>query len=98
MQIPGEMRDLAQFKPGIRLVCLYGGQPIGKQIDTLKKRPQIVVATPGRLGDHMKRRTGRIDTAQTVIMDEADRMLDMGSIHEVTRLLGNLNNTKKLWI
>ena len=96
MQITGEMRDLAQFKPGIRLVCLYGGQPIGKQIDTLKKRPQIVVATPGRLGDHMKRRTVRIDTAQTVILDEADRMLDMGFIHEVTRLLDHMKNRKNL--
>ena len=92
----GEMRDLAQFKPGIRLACLYGGQPIGKQIDTLKKRPQIVVATPGRLGDHMKRRTVRIDTAQTVILDEADRMLDMGFIHEVTRLLDHMKNRKNL--
>ena len=96
MQITGEMRDLAQFKPGIRLVCLYGGQPSGKQIDTLKKRPQIVVATPGRLGDHMKRRTVRIDTAQTVILDEADRMLDMGFIHEVTRLLDHMKNRKNL--
>ena len=96
MQITAEMRDLAQFKPGIRMVCLYGGQPIGKQIDALKKRPQIVVATPGRLGDHMKRRTVRIDTAQTVILDEADRMLDMGFIHEVTRLLDHMKNRKNL--
>ena len=55
LQITSEMRDLAQFQSGIRIVCLYGGQPIGRQIDALKKRPQIVVATPGRLGDHMKR-------------------------------------------
>ena len=96
MQITGEMRDLAQFKPGIRMVCLYGGQPIGKQIDTLKKKPQIVVATPGRLGDHMKRRTVRIDSAQTVILDEADRMLDMGFIHEVTRLLDHMKARKNL--
>ena len=96
MQTTGEMRDLAQFKPGIRMVCLYGGQPIGKQIDTLKKKPQIVVATPGRLGDHMKRRTVRIDSAQTVILDEADRMLDMGFIHEVTRLLDHMKARKNL--
>ncbi len=96
MQITGEMRDLAQFKPGIRMVCLYGGQPIGKQIDALKKKPQIVVATPGRLGDHMKRRTVRIDSAQTAILDEADRMLDMGFIHDVTRLLDQMKNRKNL--
>ena len=96
MQITAEMRDLAQFKPGIRMVCLYGGQPIGKQIDALKKKPQIVVATPGRLGDHMKRRTVRIDCVQTAILDEADRMLDMGFIHEVTHLLDVMKNRKNL--
>ena len=58
MQITDEMRDIAVCHEGVRLVCLYGGQPIGKQIDALKRRPQIVVATPGRLSDHMKRRTG----------------------------------------
>ena len=62
LQITSEMRDVALYKPGIRLVCLYGGQPIGRQIDALKKKPQIVVATPGRLGDHMKRRTVRLDS------------------------------------
>ena len=96
MQITSEMRDLAQFKPGIRMVCLYGGQPIGKQIDALKKKPQIVVATPGRLGDHMKRRTVRIDQVQTAVLDEADRMLDMGFIHEVTHLLDVMKNRKNL--
>ena len=96
MQITSEMRDLAQFKPGVRMVCLYGGQPIGKQIDTLKKRPQIVIATPGRLGDHLKRRTVRIDQVQTAILDEADRMLDMGFIHDVTRLLDQMKNRKNL--
>ena len=96
MQITSEMRDLAQFKPGIRMVCLYGGQPIGRQIQALKKRPQIVVATPGRLQDHMKRRTVRIDSARTAILDEADRMLDMGFIHDVTKLLDQMKNRKNL--
>ena len=96
MQITAEMRELGQFKPGVRMVCLYGGQPIGKQIDTLKKRPQIVIATPGRLGDHLKRRTVRIDQVQTAVLDEADRMLDMGFIHDVTRLLDQMKNRKNL--
>lgn len=90
IQITGELRDIAAFKPGVRSVCLYGGQPIGKQIDTLKKRPQIVVATPGRLSDHMKRRTVKVDTVQTVVLDEADRMLDMGFIHDVKRVIALL--------
>ena len=96
IQITDELRDISAFRPGVRCVCLYGGQPIGKQIDALKKRPQIVVATPGRLSDHMKRRTVRVDSAQTVVLDEADRMLDMGFIHDVTRLLDKMNKRKNL--
>ena len=96
IQITGELRDIAAFKPGVRSVCLYGGQPIGKQIDTLKKRPQIVVAAPGRLSDHMKRRTVKVDAVQTVVLDEADRMLDMGFIHDVTRLLDKMSHRKNL--
>ena len=57
IQITDEMREVAVCHEGVRIVCLYGGQPIGKQIEALKRRPQIVVATPGRLSDHMKRRT-----------------------------------------
>ena len=96
IQITEEMRDLAAFRPGVRTVCLYGGAPIGKQTDALKKHPQIVVATPGRLSDRMKRRTVRVDTARTVVLDEADRMLDMGFIHDVTRLLDRMNKRKNL--
>ena len=96
LQIDEELRLLCVAKPGVRSVCLYGGAPIGKQIDALKRRPQIVVATPGRLSDHLKRKTVRIDTAKTVILDEADRMLDMGFIHDVTRLLDRMKNRKNL--
>ena len=87
IQIRDELRDLCAFKEGVRTVCLYGGQPIDKQITQLKKHPQIVVATPGRLMDHVKRRTVRLDKVQTVVLDEADRMLDMGFIKDVTRIL-----------
>lgn len=96
MQIQTELRDLYAFLPGIRSVCLYGGQPIDKQITQLKKKPQIVVATPGRLMDHMKRRTVRIDRVQTVVLDEADRMLDMGFIKDVTRILDQMPKRKNL--
>lgn len=96
IQITDEIRLLASFKPGVRCVCLYGGAPIGRQINELKKRPQIVVATPGRLSDHMKRRTVRVENAQTVVLDEADRMLDMGFIHDVTHLLDKMSKRKNL--
>ena len=87
IQIRDELRDLCAFKEGVRTVCLYGGQPIDKQILQLKKAPQIVVATPGRLMDHVKRRTVRLDKVETVVLDEADRMLDMGFVRDVTRIL-----------
>ena len=96
IQITDELRVLCTYKPGVRAVCLYGGAPINRQIEALKKRPQIVVATPGRLSDHMKRHTVRVETAQTVVLDEADRMLDMGFIHDVTRLLDKMNKRKNL--
>ncbi len=96
MQITDELRDLCAFLPGVRMVCLYGGAPIGKQIDQLKKKPQIIVATPGRLGDHLKRRTAKIDHVETVVLDEADRMLDMGFVHDVTRLLDKMSARKNL--
>ena len=96
VQIQEELRDLCEFKEGVRSVCLYGGAPIDKQIATLKKRPQIVVATPGRLMDHMKRRTVRLDKVETVVLDEADRMLDMGFVRDVTHILDQMPNRKNL--
>ena len=96
IQIMEELRDLCEFKEGVRAVVLYGGQPIDRQINQLKKRPQIVVATPGRLMDHMKRRTVRLDQVQTVVLDEADRMLDMGFIHDVTRILDQIKSRRNM--
>ena len=96
IQIRDELRDLCVFRDGVRVVCLYGGQPIDKQITQLKNKPQIVVATPGRLMDHMKRRTVRLDAVQTVVLDEADRMLDMGFIQDVTRILDKMPHRKNL--
>ena len=96
IQITQELREVAVYHEGLRVVCLYGGEPIGKQINALKRKPQIVVATPGRLSDHMKRRTVTVKEVQTVVLDEADRMLDMGFIHDVTRILDKIPNRKNL--
>ena len=96
LQIRDELRDLCAFRDGVRLACLYGGQPIEKQFSQLKAKPQIVVATPGRLMDHMKRRTVRLDQVQTVVLDEADRMLDMGFIQDVTRILDKMPHRRNL--
>ena len=96
IQIYEEFRTLTARCPGARSVCLYGGAPIGKQLEQLKKQPQIVVATPGRLSDHIQRRSVNIATAQTVILDEADRMLDMGFVRDVTRILDRMKARKNL--
>ena len=96
LQIQEELRDLCRYKEGVRTVCLYGGAPIDKQINALKKKPQIVVATPGRLMDHMKRHTVRLDKVETVVLDEADRMLDMGFVRDVTHILDKMPQRRNL--
>ncbi len=96
LQIQDELRILCQFKEGVRTVCLYGGSSIEKQIVTLKKHQQIVVATPARMMENMKRRTVRLDKVETVVLDEADRMLDMGFIKDVTHILDQMPKRKNM--
>ncbi|MCD7756770.1 MAG: DEAD/DEAH box helicase [Clostridiales bacterium] len=96
LQIRDDLRELSAFKPGIRVTCLYGGQPIEKQLKQLKEKPQIVVATPGRLMDCKKRKAVRLDRVETVILDEADRMLDMGFIEDVTKILDMMPQRRNL--
>ena len=95
-QIVDELRSLARFKEGVRVAAIYGGQPMKPQIEALKKNPQIVVATPGRMLDHMKHRTIRVDRAETVVLDEADEMLDMGFFKDVRRILDSLRAKKQM--
>ena len=96
LQIGDELRGLLTFYKNIRVAVLYGGQKIDQQIKALKKRPQIVVATPGRLMDHYNRHTVYFDKIQTVILDEADRMLDMGFFKDVTRIIEKIKNRKNM--
>ena len=72
------LRRLTQFRRGVRIATLYGGERIERQFSALRARPQIIVATPGRLIDHLRRGTANLNTVKTVVLDEADRMLDMG--------------------
>ena len=96
IQIGDELRSLLTYFEGIRVAVLYGGAGIGGQIKALEKKPQIVVATPGRLMDHYNRKTIRLDKIQTVVLDEADRMLDMGFFKDVTRILDKIKNKKNM--
>ncbi len=96
IQIGDELRGLLTYYNGIRVAVLYGGAGIGGQIKALEKKPQIVVATPGRLMDHYNRKTVRLDKIQTVVLDEADRMLDMGFFKDVTRIIDKVKNRRNL--
>ena len=90
IQICDELRALTAEMKGIRIAVVYGGQNINTQIRSLEKKPQIVVATPGRLMDHYNRRTLRLDKIHSVVLDEADRMLDMGFFKDVTKILDKI--------
>lgn len=77
-QVAGELRRLARFLPNTKILTLCGGQPFGAQRDSLQHAPHIIVATPGRLLDHLQKETVSLDALHILVMDEADRMLDMG--------------------
>ena len=96
IQIGDELRGLLTFYQGIRVAVLYGGAGLGGQVQQLEKHPQIVVATPGRLMDHYNRKNIRLDKIQTVVLDEADRMLDMGFFKDVTRIIDKVKNRRNL--
>ncbi|MBU1656680.1 MAG: DEAD/DEAH box helicase, partial [Candidatus Omnitrophica bacterium] len=72
---------------GINTVVIIGGVPMHSQLKTLKKKPRVIIATPGRLVDHMNQKTMRLDDVEILILDEADRMLDMGFKPDIERIL-----------
>ena len=87
LQIGDELTKLAKYIKGCRIAVLYGGQPIPKQLNALKRKPQIVVATPGRLLDHMNRGNIKLNHVHTMVLDEADEMLNMGFVKDVTKII-----------
>jgi ATP-dependent RNA helicase DeaD len=87
MQVTEEVHKLAFFKKGIRAVPIYGGQSYERQFSELRGGAQVVVGTPGRLLDHLGRGTLRVDRIRTVILDEADEMLNMGFQEDIQALL-----------
>lgn len=94
IQVAEELNRLAKFT-GIRALSIYGGSPMDRQIRALKDGPQIVVATPGRLLDHMRRRTIRIDAVQTAVLDEADEMLNMGFVDDIRDILKGIPSERQ---
>ena len=96
LQIADELRGLLTHREDVRVAVVYGGQRMEPQIKALKAKPQILVATPGRLMDHYNRKNLRLDKIKTVILDEADRMLDMGFFDDVTAILNRIKNRVNL--
>ena len=96
LQIGDELKGLLTHYKDIRVAVLYGGQRMEPQLRALKTKPQIIVATPGRLMDHYNRKNIRFDKIKTVVLDEADRMLDMGFFDDVTAILNRIKNRVNL--
>ena len=90
IQVADEIRNLAKYMHGIKVLPIYGGQDIVRQIRGLKDGTQIIVGTPGRVMDHMRRKTIKFDQVHTVIMDEADEMLNMGFLDDMETILSQL--------
>lgn len=87
IQVAEEIRNLAKYMHGIKVVPIYGGQEIVKQIRSLKSGTQIVIGTPGRVMDHMRRKTIKMEEVHTVVLDEADEMLNMGFREDIETIL-----------
>lgn len=90
IQVADEIRKLAKYMHGVKVLPIYGGQDIVKQIRSLKDGTQIIIGTPGRVMDHMRRKTVKFDHVHTVIMDEADEMLNMGFLEDMETILSQL--------
>ena len=87
IQVCEEFRKLLKYKDEIRVLPIYGGQPIDRQIFSLRKGVHVVIGTPGRVMDHMRRNTLKMDDVKMVILDEADEMLDMGFREDIETIL-----------
>ncbi|GHI01332.1 DEAD-box ATP-dependent RNA helicase CshA [Neobacillus kokaensis] len=94
IQVSEELYKIGAGKR-VRVLPIYGGQDIGRQIRSLKKAPHIIVGTPGRLLDHINRKTMRLDQVHTVILDEADEMLNMGFIEDIEAILAEIPEARQ---
>ena len=89
-QIAGECQKLARYKSDVKVITLYGGTSLTRQVASLEKGADILIGTPGRLLDHFSRETIHLGQIKTLILDEADRMLDMGFADDILKLVSNL--------
>ncbi|WP_251495499.1 DEAD/DEAH box helicase [Otoolea muris] len=90
IQVSDEIHRLAKYMHGIKVLPIYGGQEIGRQIRSLKDGVQVIIGTPGRVMDHMRRKTVKLGQIHTVVLDEADEMLNMGFLEDMETILSEL--------
>jgi len=95
IQISEELKQVTKYKEGVRILPIYGGQPISRQITALKKRPQIIIGTPGRVMDHLRRKTLKLGSLKMIILDEADEMLNMGFRDDIDTILKKVPEEKQ---
>ncbi len=95
IQVAGEINKLAKYHKGVNVVPIYGGQAIDRQIRALKLGVQVVIGTPGRMLDHLNRGTMKLDKVRTVVLDEADEMLDMGFLDDMKEILKAVSNPER---
>lgn len=96
LQIAGDLADFSKYQEGLRILPVYGGSSIDSQIRSLRKGVQVIVATPGRLIDLIKRGEVKLDDVHTVILDEADEMLNMGFIDDINQILEHVPEDRKM--
>ncbi len=96
LQIAGDLADFAKYLDGVKIIPVYGGSSIESQIKAIKKGAQVIVATPGRLIDLIKRGVVKLDKVNTVILDEADEMLNMGFIDDINEILSHVPEDRKM--
>ncbi|MGE4169689.1 MAG: DEAD/DEAH box helicase [Candidatus Margulisiibacteriota bacterium] len=95
IQVSEELMKLAKYKRGLNIVPVYGGQPIERQFAALRKGVHVIIGTPGRVMDHMERGTVVLDHINTVVLDEADEMLDMGFRDDIEWILGKTSTERQ---
>ena len=94
-QIAVELRKVAAYKANLKILTLYGGVPLRAQAESLAKGAHILIGTPGRIQDHLAKETLVLDSIQTLVLDEADRMLDMGFYDEIVKIGSNMPRAKQ---
>jgi ATP-independent RNA helicase DbpA len=94
-QIATQLRKIASYKPNLKIITLYGGVPLRAQAESLAKGAHILIGTPGRIQDHLGKETLTLESINTLVLDEADRMLDMGFYDEIIKIGSNMPRSKQ---